>query len=223
MVWRVLNVKMRHSNLHSIQFRHCYRFRNTVDPSPPNFDYDGSKLNDIDENLRDDVENLGFIGFCKRKIVGPGTKGYPDYLDHVNFPYPAIHYKECSPIEDKIITKAKELGWNSLSKEEVKTCTYDLNIYKKLNEGYRLCFRQTFAEMSSSKCFYHKTLVYFLIYSALALWVINAYYGICLPPLDNSVSEEDNIKRIERQLRYHIHEHGGLTAQWDYENRKWKD
>ena len=44
------------------------------------------------EVIDPDLEKIG-----SREVVGFGTNGVPNYLDRVDFPMPAIRYKEITP------------------------------------------------------------------------------------------------------------------------------
>ena len=66
---------------------------------------------------------------------------------------------------------------------------------------------------------------------SLAILQHNFIFALCIffnlkayPPVPYERFEQENIKRIENQIRYHIGEHepGSLVSQWDYENRRWK-
>merc|ERR1711911_474652 len=70
-----------------------------------------------------------------REIVGFGMNGQPNYIDRVDFPMPAIRYKEVD--RDIQILKEKEKGdWKKLTIEEKKAL-------------YRASFCQTFSEMKA--------------------------------------------------------------------------
>ena len=56
-----------------------------------------------------------------RDIVGYGFNGNPVYMDRVEFPAPAIRFKENT--SDVLALREKEMGdWNSLSLDEKKQC-----------------------------------------------------------------------------------------------------
>ncbi|UYV83723.1 COX4I1, partial [Cordylochernes scorpioides] len=67
-----------------------------------------------------------------REVVGFGLNGTPSYIDHIDFPYPAIRFKE-DDAELKKLREKEKGDWHKLTMEEKK----------KL---YRASFRQTYAE-----------------------------------------------------------------------------
>jgi hypothetical protein len=61
----------------------------------------------------------GKIG--QREVVGYGLTGAYDYFDRMDFPYPAIRFREVKG--DLVGLKEKEKGdWKSLSVKEKKDC-----------------------------------------------------------------------------------------------------
>merc|ERR1711926_11822 len=78
------------------------------------------------------VEDPVKVAIGNREIVGFGMNGQPNYLDRVDFPMPAIRYKEMTP--DIQVLKNKETGdWSKLTIEEKKAL-------------YRASFCHTFTE-----------------------------------------------------------------------------
>lgn len=68
------------------------------------------------------VSSASYYGRAKigtREIVGYGTTGSYDYFDRMDFPYPAIRFREVK--DDLIPIKEKEKGdWKKLTIEEKK-------------------------------------------------------------------------------------------------------
>merc|ERR1712071_376183 len=65
------------------------------------------------------VEDPVKVSIGNREVVGFGMNGQPNYIDRVDFPMPAIRYKEVTA--DIQVLKTKEMGdWSKLSVEEKK-------------------------------------------------------------------------------------------------------
>lgn len=57
----------------------------------------------------------------KREVVGYGVNGDEHYIDRLDFPMPAIRFKE--PTADILALREKEKGdWKKLSMDEKKAC-----------------------------------------------------------------------------------------------------
>ncbi|XP_026476705.1 cytochrome c oxidase subunit 4 isoform 1, mitochondrial-like [Ctenocephalides felis] len=144
----------------------------------------------------------------KREVVGYGFNGNPVYVDRVDFPMPAIRWKETTP--EIAALREKEKGdWKKLTIEEKKAL-------------YRASFCRTFAEMNAPTGEWKFCIGMALIGVSIALW---AYLGVkhfVYAPLPESFSEESKKAQLKRMLDLEVNPVTGLSSKWDYENKKWK-
>ena len=101
------------------------------------------------------VHTLDKIG--KREIVGYGWNGTACYADRVDYPMPAIRFREPTNEINALREKEKQ-DWKKLSIEEKKAL-------------YRASFCQTFSEMKAGTGEWKLHLGIGLIFCSLALWV----------------------------------------------------
>jgi len=145
----------------------------------------------------------------KREIVGHGHNGMPIYIDRLDYPYPAIRFREDDAFALKL--KEKEKGdWKKLSVEEKKAL-------------YRYSFCQTLVETEAPTGEWK------------AVWGFTAFtVGCCFlicwffewithmaPP--SSTTEEAREAQLQRMIDEHAEPIYGVSSKWDYERNKWKD
>lgn len=116
----------------------------------------------------------------KREVVGFGMNGQPNYLDRVDFPMPAIRYKEVTPEIQVIVEHARSEAFcvwlttlsNSVQvlREKEKGDWRKLTIEEK-KALYRASFCQTFAEIKAPTGEWKAILGYSLIGVSLACWI----------------------------------------------------
>ncbi|XP_046635377.1 cytochrome c oxidase subunit 4 isoform 1, mitochondrial-like [Daphnia pulicaria] len=144
-----------------------------------------------------------------REIVGFGMNGQPNYIDRVDFPLPAIRYKEVTP--DIQVLKEKEKGdWNKLTIEEKKAL-------------YRASFCQTFAEIKAPTGEWKSIVGYSLIACSLAMWIYIWMKKYVYAPLPKTFAPEWQQAQLERMLDMQIGPIEGLASKYDYEKGRWKE
>lgn len=143
-----------------------------------------------------------------RDIVGFGWNGLPSYADRSDFPLPAIRWREETP--EIALLRQKEKGdWKKLTKHEKKAL-------------YRHSFCQTFAEFEAPTGDWKLCVAGGLISIALAIWFATWMRLYVLPPLPESMSEESRKAQLKRMLELGVGHVDGISAKWDYENKRWK-
>merc|ERR1712137_1389756 len=153
------------------------------------------------------VEDPVKVAIGNREIVGFGMNGQPNYLDRVDFPMPAIRYKEMTP--DIQVLKNKETGdWSKLTIEEKKAL-------------YRASFCQTFTEMSTLR----RVEIYLWIESC---WNISSLLDLLLDedirlwPSPSTFTKEKQEAQLKRMIDMQMNPIEGLASKWDYEKGQWK-
>jgi len=143
-----------------------------------------------------------------REVVGFGYNGDPNYVDRVDFPFPAIRFKENTPDIQALNEKAKG-DWKKLSMEEKKAL-------------YRASFAQTFTEMKAPTGEWKGVLGLCLIISSLSVWI---YMGMKLYvyfPMPNTFEPERQNAQLERMIALKQNVIQGPASHWDYEKGDWK-
>ncbi|KAJ8681860.1 hypothetical protein QAD02_017652 [Eretmocerus hayati] len=121
-----------------------------------------------------------------REWVGYGASGNPDYIDCIEFPFPAIRYKECTP--ELMALREKERGdWKKLSIHEKKTL-------------YRFSFRQTFAEFEEPAGMWRYCWGLVFLGISVALWFQTFLHQFVMPKWPHSLSKEARIAQYYRQV-----------------------
>ncbi|XP_017056702.1 cytochrome c oxidase subunit 4 isoform 1, mitochondrial [Drosophila ficusphila] len=153
------------------------------------------------------VHTLDKIG--KREIVGYGWNGTACYADRVDYPLPAVRFRE--PTNEINALRTKEQGdWKKLSKEEIKAL-------------YRASFCQTIAEVQAGTGEWKLHLGVALLFSAAAIWVAVLMNLFVYDELPVTFDEEHQKAQLKRIIDLEMNPVTGLTSKWDYENNKWKN
>jgi len=144
-----------------------------------------------------------------REIVGFGMNGQPNYIDRVDFPMPAIRYKEVD--RDIQILKEKEKGdWKKLTIEEKKAL-------------YRASFCQTFSEMKAPTGEWKSIVGLSLAFASLSLWVYMWMKQFVYPPLPSTFAPENQSAQLQKMLKMQVNPVEGLASKYDYEKGQWKN
>lgn len=101
------------------------------------------------------VHTMDKIG--KREIVGYGWNGTACYADRVDYPMPAVRFREPNNEINNLREKEKQ-DWKKLSNEEKKAL-------------YRASFCQTFAELKAPTGEWKKHLGIALLFASMAIWI----------------------------------------------------
>ncbi|EZA49942.1 hypothetical protein DMN91_011833 [Ooceraea biroi] len=133
-----------------------------------------------------------------RDVVGFGYNGEPTYLDRVDFPCPAIRWKENTP--DVMALREKEKGdWKKLSIEEKRAL-------------YRASFRQTFSEMQAPTGEWKGIIGLSLIVMSAGVWLYIYFKLVAYPPLPESFSLERRLAQLDRMKKLDMNPIDGLCA-----------
>ncbi|KAK8388191.1 hypothetical protein O3P69_020224 [Scylla paramamosain] len=152
------------------------------------------------------ASSLAKIG--NRDVVGFGVNGAPNYYDRVDFPMPAIRFKENTP--DIMALREKEKGdWNKLTVEEKKAL-------------YRASFCQTFAEMKAPTGEWKSVLGISLIASSIAIWIYLLMKVYVYDAIPDTLSPEKKEAQLKRMIDLRANPIHGVSSKWDYEKGDWK-
>lgn len=194
------------------------------------------------------AEQLAKIG--NRDVVGYGWNGEPIYMDRVDYPMPAIRFKENTPdvvvrldfVVQHVIAADAELFDLQALREKEKGDWKKLSVQEK-KALYRVSFCQTFAEMKYPTGEWKMHIGAALIAASLAIYVslLMSLFGKkrqhfsqalrnVLIILVISVYDEDPITfdeehqkaQLKRMLDLEVNPIHGLSSKWDYENKRWK-
>lgn len=159
----------------------------------------------LDPKLRDEL----YPKSGNRDIVGFGINGYPMYFDRVGVPFPSLRFKANTP--DVLQLREKEKGdWRKLSIEDKKAL-------------YRASFRMTLAEVSAPSGEWKLVTgcsAAILGVCALFYWAVKYYLS---PPLPVTCTPEWREASFKRSIDMRQDPVTGYSAQYDYENNKWKN
>uniref|UniRef100_A0A8W7P9V9 Cytochrome c oxidase subunit 4 n=1 Tax=Anopheles coluzzii TaxID=1518534 RepID=A0A8W7P9V9_ANOCL len=144
----------------------------------------------------------------KREVVGHGWNGLPVYADRVDYPMPAIRFKENT--RDVLALREKEKGdWKKMSVQEKKAL-------------YRASFCQTFAEMKHPTGEWKACLGAALIAASMSLIGMMLLKAFVYEPIPETFDEEHQKAQLKRMLDLNINPIHGVSSKWDYDNNKWK-
>ncbi|KAI1285300.1 Mitochondrial cytochrome c oxidase subunit [Halotydeus destructor] len=157
--------------------------------------------------LKNSYYGRGKIG--EREVVGFGINGEYSYADRMDFPCPAIRFKEVKGELAQL--REKEKGdWKKLTDAEKK-------------QLYRTSFCRTFAECQAPSGEWKSVLGSTLILTSIALWLFILMKKFVYQPLDESFSPEWKQKQLEYMIALRIDPIDGVSSKWDYENNRWKE
>lgn len=143
-----------------------------------------------------------------RDVVGYGINGSYIYIDKLDFPMPAIRFKENTP--EIMALREKEKGdWKNLTIDEKKTL-------------YRASFRQTFAEIRAPTGEWKLILGWTLGAISLGLWIFMWMKKFVYPPLPESFTPEGKAATLKRMIQLRVNPIEGLASKFDYEKGQWK-
>merc|ERR1711872_582514 len=155
------------------------------------------------------VANMGSISkIGNREVVGFGYNGDKNYVDRIDFPMPAIRFKENTPDVQALHEKAKG-DWKKLSIEEKKAL-------------YRASFAQTFSEMKAPTGEWKSVLGLVLFISSLSVWIYMAMKTFVYFPMPDSFEPERQNAQLERMIALKANPVQGPASHWDYEKNDWK-
>lgn len=143
-----------------------------------------------------------------REIVGHGWNGQPCYADRVDFPMPAIRFKEETQ-EIKALRKKEKKDWKSLSIIEKKAL-------------YRASFCRTFAEMKYPTGEWKMHLGIGLFFCSLGIYVTMLMNYYVYPEDPVTFDEKHKKAQLKRMLQLEVNPIHGLSSKWDYDNKCWK-
>ncbi|KAL5020889.1 hypothetical protein ScPMuIL_000044 [Solemya velum] len=158
----------------------------------------------LDPQTRDKIyPKLG-----NREIVGYGMNGTAHYIDHTDFPCPAIRFKENTP--EVLALREKEKGeWKALTLEEKK-------------ELYRASFCQTYAEMNAPTGEWKSITSIVLMGMFLTGWLLLWIKVYVYPDLPKTINREWQESEVRRMIDMRAAPVEGVSSKWDYEKGEWK-
>ncbi|XP_050401339.1 cytochrome c oxidase subunit 4 isoform 1, mitochondrial [Patella vulgata] len=143
-----------------------------------------------------------------RDIVGYGFNGDPTYADRLEYPCPAVRFKENS--SEVMALRQKEKGdWKNLSLAEKKAL-------------YRASFCQTFAEVQAPTGEWKSVLAGVLMLFGVAGWVVIWMKKFVYPPLPISINKEWQEAQVRRSVLQGQGRIEGIAAEFDFEKNQWK-
>merc|ERR1711887_438722 len=155
------------------------------------------------------VANMGSVSkIGNRDVVGFGYNGDNNYVDRIDFPMPAIRFKENTPDIQALHEKAKG-DWRKLSIEEKKAI-------------YRASFAQTFSEMKAPTGEWKSILGVTFFISSLAIWIYMYMKTFVYFPMPNTFEPERQKAQLERMIALKANPVEGPSSHWDYEKNDWK-
>ncbi|XP_039961473.1 cytochrome c oxidase subunit 4 isoform 1, mitochondrial-like [Bactrocera tryoni] len=144
----------------------------------------------------------------KREIVGYGWNGSPCYHDRLDYPMPAVRFREPDP--EICALREKETGdWRKLSIDEKK-------------QLYRYSFRKTFAEMKAPTSDWKFSLGAALIAVSIGIWLSQSYAHGIYPEYPETFDEKRRSAQLKRMIALEVNPVTGLASKWDYEKDRWK-
>lgn len=143
-----------------------------------------------------------------RDIVGFGWNGDPTYIDRLEFPFPAVRFRENTP--EVLALREKEKGdWHKLTIDEKKAL-------------YRASFCQTFSEVNAPTGEWKSIVAVVLLGVSFTCWITLYIRKFVLPPLPETITKEWQEKQLERMVKERQGAIEGVSSRWDYENNRWK-
>jgi len=144
-----------------------------------------------------------------REIVGYGWSGCPVYQDRVDYPFPAIRFKE-ETVELCRIREKEKCDWNDLSKEDIKRL-------------YRFSFCQTFAELQAPNPEWKQSVGWAFWIVAIVFFYNAIFYEDIYPDYPETFEPARKRAQLRRMIALEVNPVTGLTSNWDYEKKDWNE
>ncbi|KAF0287711.1 Cytochrome c oxidase subunit 4 isoform 2, mitochondrial [Amphibalanus amphitrite] len=146
----------------------------------------------------------------KREVIGYGYNGQPNYIDRVDYPIPAVRFKEETP-QIKALREKEKGDWKNLTKEEVQ-------------ELYRATFCRTFAEIQAPTGEWKLALGGTLIACSLAIWVYIWMKLFVYDKMPATITDPQRVEaQVQRMIDLRMNPVQGVASNWDYEKGQWKN
>ncbi|CAL1297662.1 unnamed protein product [Larinioides sclopetarius] len=144
-----------------------------------------------------------------RDVVGFGVNGEYTYIDRVDYPMPAIRFRE-NTAQSKALREKEKGDWKQLTLEEKKAL-------------YRHSFCLTFVEQRAPTGDWKYHIGGTLAFVGLMFWGYYLLKKFVYPPMPYSMNPEHQAKMMDIMIQLRVDPIDGLTSTYDYENNKWKD
>ncbi|XP_011865837.1 PREDICTED: cytochrome c oxidase subunit 4 isoform 1, mitochondrial-like [Vollenhovia emeryi] len=133
-----------------------------------------------------------------RDVVGFGYNGDPTYIDRIDFPCPAVRWRENTP--DIMALREKEKGdWRKLSIEEKKAL-------------YRSSFRMTYSEMDAPTGEWKGIMGMVMVVLSSGVWLYLYFKTFAYPPLPETFTLERRLAQLDRMKKLDMNPIDGLCA-----------
>ncbi|KAH8418415.1 hypothetical protein KR222_009307, partial [Zaprionus bogoriensis] len=143
-----------------------------------------------------------------REVVGYGINGSPIYVDRIDFPFPAIRYREVTP-EICAIREKEQGDWKALSLQEKKAL-------------YRHSFCQTFSEFQYFTPEWKQALGISLWATAIGFLFSMIYNKTFKRITPDTFKEERRQAQLRRMIHLQVQPINGVSSMWCYTTNKWK-
>ncbi|KAF2360143.1 Cytochrome c oxidase subunit IV family [Trinorchestia longiramus] len=149
-----------------------------------------------------------YIKIGKREVVGFGHNGGLNYVDRLDYPMPAVRWKEENN-EIRALREKEKGDWSKLTIEEKKAL-------------YRASFCQTFAEMNAPTGEWKVYVAAVLAAFGMACWMCMGMRAFILQPLPDSFKPENQRAQLRNMIELQTNPIDGLASKYDYEKNEWK-
>jgi len=144
-------------------------------------------------------------------VVGYGMNGQYEYTDKMDYPCPAIRYKDFTKDAKLQSLREKEKSdWKKLSLADKKAL-------------YRASFCRTYAELGAPTGEWKSVVAGVLAGLTLAAWMFLLIKKFVMPPLPYTCEPEYKHKQLEAMIKWRANPIEGISSKWDYDKNDWKE
>ncbi|XP_043243790.1 cytochrome c oxidase subunit 4 isoform 1, mitochondrial-like isoform X2 [Amphibalanus amphitrite] len=145
-----------------------------------------------------------------RMVIGYGFNGEPNYIDRVDYPIPAVRFKEDNA-QIKVLREKERGDWKKLTKEEVQ-------------ELYRATFCRSFAEMQAPTGEWKLVLGGTMLACSIAVWIYLFMKVFVYEKLPDTITNPEKVEaQVQRMIDLRMNPVQGIASEWDYEKGQWKN
>ncbi|XP_037085706.1 cytochrome c oxidase subunit 4 isoform 1, mitochondrial-like [Pollicipes pollicipes] len=145
-----------------------------------------------------------------REVLGYGFNGEPNYMDRVDFPIPAVRFKE-DTAGIKVLREKEKGDWKKLTPEEVQ-------------ELYRATFCKSFAEIQAPTGEWKLVLGGTLVACSIAVWIYLWMKVFVYDQLPDTITNPSKMEaQVQRMIDLRMNPVEGIGSKWDYEKGQWKN